>query len=186
MLADAEDGSESSAQVLGPPPSPLSAEHGDPPLPELLLPALIAAGQRQRSQESRGRAALSDGTGQGGRRPAGRRPRSCHGNPRTAERPNGCLGSAGKPARGGGAGRAAGGWGSLICAAPQRGTGVDKDGFHPAVGPRTQVGLVLGGRCAAGAGCSPLSRPSVLLLWGEAVGEVGPAAGPGWEGCPGK
>lgn len=79
-----------------------------------------------------------------------------------------------------------GGGGSLICAAPQRGAGADKGGFYPAAGPRTQVGLVLGCRCAAGAGGSPLSRPSVLPLWGEAVGEAGPAAGPGWEGSPGK
>lgn len=55
--------------------------------------------------------------------------------------------------------QAAGGAASLICAAPRRGAPADKGGLQPAAGPRTQVPLVQGCRCAAATGRPAGSRP---------------------------
>lgn len=99
--------------------------------------------------------------GRAGRQPP-RRPRRCRGNPRAGGlRPNGCLGSPGGP-EGGREGRRRRG-GSLICAAPRRRAGgarADKGGLHPAAGPRTQVALVAGCRCAQGRGEGSRHRPA--------------------------
>lgn len=97
--------------------------------------------------------------------------------------------------------RAAGGAASLICAAPRRGAPADKGGLQPAAGPRTQVPLVQGCRCAAATGrpagsrppAPPASSPAFLQPRPPALLRLRAARGEPWarqpaaqQPCPGQ